>query len=183
MLISPEYAKLNSDLHKTKPSYGTNGAKRIAAIKEIAKEYEIETILDYGCGKGMLKKAAKDLPFQITNYDPAFPQWAALPNNVYDLVLVGDVLEHVEPGLIDNVLEHIYSCTGKIAYLTVATIPAKKFLADGRNAHLIVEPYSWWEEKINRLFDVIKHHKNDRYEGEVIVWATRKDRRYVLRRS
>ena len=34
--------------------------------------------------------------------------------------------------------------------------PAGKTLSDGRNAHLIQKPSSWWLEKIVRYFDVIK---------------------------
>jgi hypothetical protein len=36
----------------------------------------------------------------------------------------------------------------RAVFLVVATRPAKKVLADGRNAHLIVEPASWWLPKI-----------------------------------
>ena len=34
--------------------------------------------------------------------------------------------------------------------------PAGKVLSDGRNAHLIQKPTSWWLEKFIKYFDVIR---------------------------
>ena len=34
--------------------------------------------------------------------------------------------------------------------------PAGKVLSDGRNAHLIQQPSSWWLEKLVKYFDVIE---------------------------
>ena len=34
--------------------------------------------------------------------------------------------------------------------------PAGKVLSDGRNAHLIQEPTSWWLEKFIKYFDIIR---------------------------
>jgi len=33
--------------------------------------------------------------------------------------------------------------------------PAAKVLSDGRNAHLIQKPSSWWLEKFIKYFDII----------------------------
>jgi hypothetical protein len=34
--------------------------------------------------------------------------------------------------------------------------PAEKVLADGRNAHLIQKPSSWWLPRITRYFEVVE---------------------------
>jgi hypothetical protein len=49
----------------------------------------------------------------------------------------------------------------KNAFLIIATSPAKKFLPDGRNAHLIVETPGWWKERIEKNMPGIKivHHQ------------------------
>ena len=49
----------------------------------------------------------------------------------------------------------------KNAFLIIATSPAKKFLPDGRNAHLIVETPGWWKDKIEKNMPGIKivHHE------------------------
>ena len=62
--------------------------------------------------------------------------------------MCSDVLEHIEPELLENVLDDLCGLSQKAVYLCVATRPAKKILSDGRNAHLIVEDESWWLPKL-----------------------------------
>jgi hypothetical protein len=62
------------------------------------------------------------------------------------------VLEHVEPDLLTNVLIDIRGYADKAVYLVISTRPASKFLADGRNAHLIVKPAAWWQEVLTQHF-------------------------------
>ena len=65
-----------------------------------------------------------------------------------------DVLEHIEPDLLDNVLDHLCSLTEIVAFLTIHTGPAAKFLPDGRNAHINQQPMSYWLPKIWSRWDV-----------------------------
>ena len=65
-----------------------------------------------------------------------------------------DVLEHVEPSLIDDVLEDIQRCTLEKAFLTIACYLLDRYCQTDRNAHLIVESPTWWKEKILKLFDI-----------------------------
>ena len=74
-----------------------------------------------------------------------------MPEIPAELVICTDVLEHIEPELIDNVLKHIESLTLKTAYLIIDTLPAQKNLPDGRNAHLIIENQDWWTNKIQTV--------------------------------
>ena len=61
----------------------------------------IKRVLDYGCGKGLL---GLFLPISVYNYDPAMPEWSADPEPE-DYLLCTDVLEHVEPDCIEDVVE------------------------------------------------------------------------------
>lgn len=101
-------------------------------------------ILDYGCGKRTLEEA---LGFPIANYDPAIPGLDEAPQPA-DIVSCTDVLEHIEPDCLPAVLSDIRRVTKRAVFLTIATRPAKKFLADGRNAHLIQQPARWWVEQL-----------------------------------
>jgi hypothetical protein len=65
-----------------------------------------------------------------------------------------DVLEHIEPECLDNVLDHIASLTEAVAFLSIHTGPALKKLPDGRNAHLIQEPAEWWLPKLMSRWDM-----------------------------
>lgn len=150
VLITPAYLDLNRLLHDSNPGYGTSGAKWAPAVDRLARETESRTILDYGCGKGTLRQILElddRAPYSVLEYDPAIPDKNRLPGRA-DLVVCGDVLEHIEPDCLEGVLEHLARLTWKAALLTIATVPAKKILADGRNAHLIVQPAEWWLPKI-----------------------------------
>ena len=72
------------------------------------------------------------------------------------MLISTDVLEHIEPVFLDNVLKDIHETFSKIAFLIIATSPAKKFLPDGRNAHLIVETPGWWKDKLEKNMPGIK---------------------------
>jgi hypothetical protein len=39
-----------------------------------------------------------------------------------------------------------------VAYIVIATRPAKNILPDGRNPHLIIEGKEWWREKLSKYF-------------------------------
>jgi hypothetical protein len=145
--ISESYRKQNADLHKSKSVYGAGGAKWASKVRSIA---DIEdTILDYGCGKGALAKAL--FPRSVMEYDPAIPgKEKCAP---CDIVVCTDVLEHIEPEMLSNVINHLAEMTRKKLLVCIATIEAKKKLPDGRNAHLSLFPASWWKTQLQKLFE------------------------------
>jgi hypothetical protein len=65
------------------------------------------------------------------------------------------VLEHIEPELLDNVLDDLKRCALKGVFLTINMRPAYKTLADGRNAHLIQKPIEWWLPKLMERWDIM----------------------------
>jgi 2-polyprenyl-3-methyl-5-hydroxy-6-metoxy-1,4-benzoquinol methylase len=148
-MISAEYVKLNADLHASNESYGTSGSKYSQQVAALALSLQTEDILDYGCGKSTL---ANNLPYKIKQYDPAVKKYNTLPEPA-DVVVCTDVLEHIEPEFLGEVLDHLQSLVIKKGFFIVATRPARKTLADGRNAHLIVENARWW---LNALWDKFK---------------------------
>jgi uncharacterized Rossmann fold enzyme len=150
LLITPEYADLNRRLHKENVAYGVGGGRHAPAVLAIAESLQTHSILDYGCGKGYLAKA---IDFPIWEYDPAVPGKDEPPRPA-DLVVCTDVLEHIEPDLLDYVLDDIRRCTKKVAYLVIHTGLATKTLPDGRNTHLIREGEEWWRARLSRLFTV-----------------------------
>jgi len=149
MLISPEYAALNAELHREKRSYG-GVFSRAANLIRVAEQFGTKDILDYGCGKGML---AKVIPWPIKEYDPAIPGKDALPEPA-ELVICRDVLEHVEPECLDAVLADLARCVKRCGLFSIATGPSWKTLPDGRNPHLIQRPCGWWKEKLSKHFAI-----------------------------
>ncbi len=151
MLITPAYRALNAALHASNPTYGTSGGKWAKKVDRLARQYEASSVLDYAAGKGTLGTALRDLtphPFYVFfEYDPAIEGKEAPPAPA-DFVVCGDVLEHIEPDCLYAVLDDLRTLARKAILLIVATQPAMKTLADGRNAHLIVEPPEWWFPKL-----------------------------------
>ncbi len=165
MLISDEYRKLNAELHSDQPNYGAGGngaAEDAKFLCSLIEQGPFSTVLDYGCGKGvLLDHIRKSMPnSKIFGYDPAIPDFSDDPP-VCQFTYSTDVLEHVEPTCLNDVLAHIASKTSHGGYLVVSTIPAQKTLKDGRNAHLIVEDCSWWADRIGQHFNIVTEDRHD----------------------
>lgn len=160
-VITDQYRKLNETLHNTNIHYGTSGHLYANEILGLCKKHNITDVLDYGCGKNTL---ANSLPFEIKKYDPAIRAFHEEPEPA-DLVCCTDVMEHIEPELLDNVLTHMKSKTKKLLFMTISTQPAKKTLADGRNAHICLMDSVKWFNKISEYFLIL----NLQRQGELLV--------------
>lgn len=152
--ISEEYRKLNEQLHNDRPDFGANSARWADKMARLASDWQCKTAVDLGCGKGNLKQALRRIsPLQIENYDPAVPEFSTPPAPA-DLVICTDVMEHVEPTYLIAFLENARELANVGAFFNIATRPAKKILADGRNAHLIVRDAYFWLDTLREFFDI-----------------------------
>ena len=173
MLITPEYADLNAKLHDARPDYGTSGRQWAKLVAALSVQVQAESILDYGCGKQTL---AAQLPaLTVIGYDPAVPGLQATPAPA-DLVVCTDVLEHVEPDCIDAVMDDLCRVARHAAFVTVATRPAVKTLADGRNAHLTVQGLDWWRERFLERFDIVDVVEVDGHEFALVLRSLHSER-------
>lgn len=155
MLITEAYRELNRRLHAG-GSFGRRGDKWATAVADLAQREGLVDLLDYGCGQGALRLAlAASLPaLQVREYDPAIVGKDHPPHPA-DLVVCTDVIEHIEPELLDNVLDELRRLSRKRLFVVISTRPAKKLLEDGRNAHLIVEPEALWRPRLEQRFQVL----------------------------
>lgn len=154
MLISETYREQNKELHKG-GNYGISGAKWGQAIRDLAEKVGTRDVLDYGCGQRMLEK---DLGWSIHNYDPCIAGLDSPPAPAW-LVVCSDVLEHIELECLDDVLDDLQRVVMNIGFFVVANRPAKKFLSDGRNAHLIQEGAEWWLPRIFPRFQLLQFNQ------------------------
>ena len=149
MLITPEYIELNRILHEQRKDYGSRA--RVERWRDILKYCDDgDRILDYGCGKGAMRKHLGDI---VTNYDPVTFPGDPEPHPV---VACLDVMEHIEPECLNDVLKHIASLTQKVAYFVICKKEGSKRLADGRPAHLIVETPEWWTDRLSDYFSSVE---------------------------
>ena len=106
-LISKKYRKQNEILHKK--GFGASGHRWADIVIKIIKDYNIKSMLDYGCGQSTLYTAIRDkwnsafTEIEYKEYDPCIPSKKICPGNA-DLITCTDVLEHIEPKFLDNVL-------------------------------------------------------------------------------
>jgi hypothetical protein len=154
--ISEAYLGQQRELHRN-PDYGIASVTFAPIVQQIVSLFGVRSVCDYGAGKRRLQAELQRLgtpPFEYFPYDPVFPEYGeARPA---DLVCCIDVLEHIEPEHLDAVLDELRANMQRVGFLTVHTGAAMKVLPDGRNAHLIQQPSSWWLPRLCRHFEVIQ---------------------------
>lgn len=154
--ITEEYRRLQQELHKN-PNYGIASLTFAPLVADLIRGTKVASVSDYGAGKKNLLKGLANAGIVVPAYhpyDPAFPEYG--PPMSADLVCCIDVLEHIEPELVDNVIAELASITTRLGFFTIHMGPAVKVLQDGRNAHLIQKPSSWWLEKLIRHFEIVQ---------------------------
>lgn len=123
-------------------------------IAGLVNQFGAARLLDYGSGKGyqyLLRRVHERwggiLP---VCYDVGVWQLSERPQGLFDGIICTDVMEHIAEPDVDKVLGDVLSFAGENAFALfgIACRPATKFLPDGRNAHLTVQPPKWWEEKL-----------------------------------
>lgn len=147
MLISDEYRETNRWMLANK-NYGVSGHLWSERVDRFVRGMKAASLLDYGCGRGYLvQNLPADREYKTLEYDPGVSGKECIGEWV-DIVACTDVLEHIEPDCLDDVLNHIFALARRGVFLVVATEEAAKHLPDGRNAHLIVEDSDWWLPKL-----------------------------------
>lgn len=152
-LISDAYREQQTAMH-AKGNYGTASLQYGGLVSKLIDSTKITTLLDYGCGKMMnlSKVLAPGHDVEYTGYDPAIPELSI--KEPAQMVCCIDVLEHIEPEYLDDVLDDLKALVQVCGFFTVHTGPAIKTLPDGRNAHLIQQPPKWWLDKLWQRFSV-----------------------------
>lgn len=156
-LISDEYRRMQTELHKN-PTYGVASVEYAPLVAQVMDATGATELLDYGAGKGRLGDTLRpycNVPLTVHHYDPAIADWSSPPQPCGFVACI-DVLEHIEPLLLDNVLDDLQRVTAGYGVFTVHTGPAVKVLADGRNAHLIQQAASWWLPKFLARFELVQ---------------------------
>jgi hypothetical protein len=150
MLITEDYREQNRKLHASDKTFGVGARKKVGLVIALTEKYGTRDILDYGCGKQDLQSA---LGYEIQNYDPCVSGCDSEPRPAKILVSL-DVLEHIEPELLDNVLQHMKSLMLEAGLLIIAPRKSSAILPNGKNAHRIVQTKKWWVEQVERYFSI-----------------------------
>jgi len=161
-LITEEYREMQRKLHEN-PDYGVASVHYAPLVAQVLQAAGANEMLDYGAGKGRLGQTLRqnhveEGTLNIHHYEPAVPEWSRPPEPCRFVACI-DVLEHIEPHLLDNVLDDLKRVTLGVGVFTVHTEAAVKTLPDGRNAHLIQRPPEWWLPKFMERFTLVTFNR------------------------
>jgi hypothetical protein len=121
-LISAEYQLQQQRLHEN-PNYGTTAQNFGSLVQHLVDNMGITHLLDYGAGHNMSLLRTFKPKHKITYqaYDPGVPEMADAPIPAQMVVCI-DVLEHIEPAYLDNVLDHLAKLTELVGFSTAARL-------------------------------------------------------------
>ena len=156
--LSGKLIPLYREMHEGKRYRGGSTLRKyIADIAQLVAETGTQTILDYGCGKGMqyeedgLHEAWGGI--MPTLFDPAVPGIDVLPDGQFDGVICTGVLEHIPGRELPQAFENLAKYARKWCFLAIGTALAHKSLPNGQNAHVTVKTPEWWMERIDPYFE------------------------------
>ena len=123
--------------------------KLLPAIEELINFLSPKSILDYGCGKGLLVRtlAQKYPTIKVYGYDPGVQEFENLPEDKIDFVINTDVLEHIPQEELPETIQLI-SCLSRNVFFHLNHTKAIAILPNGENAHCTI----WSLEKYYELF-------------------------------
>ncbi|MHA2101453.1 MAG: hypothetical protein ACW99A_22590 [Candidatus Kariarchaeaceae archaeon] len=136
-------------LHQTLPEYGKtgDGHNLINVIEPVLKKNNIQSVLDYGCGKCTLVDTMYVKGFK---YDPAIPYYNILSreaiNNVEAIISV-DVLEHIPDIMLGEDLQFMKGISDKQIHV-INIQPSFHILPDGMPCHLNIKTLDQWKARL-----------------------------------
>jgi hypothetical protein len=125
-------------------------------IIQMIKEYDVNSVLDYGCGHNDLSYTLANTfdNIEFVSYDPGVPHFSKRPSPK-EMTICYNVLQIIEPGDIDNIIEDLHNLTSK--YLLVNISLGGIFQ---RNYEYYVNLF----EKYSSLFVILdKHRQSNEY--------------------
>ena len=166
-----ELLALNKEMHEhghnlpgatpEKTFWGKSLKEHIDPIARLVRDYAARSILDYGSGKAQRYEPLpgepadsrfKSMPAwgtaKVTCYDPAYEPFAGPIEDKYDGVICTDVVEHVADDDIPWILDELFRHARCFVYVVAACYRAGKTLPNGENAHVTLQPPSWWREQM-----------------------------------
>jgi len=166
-VITEQYRRLNALAHRD-PRYGTAARFHGDLVQSVIDRTKARTLLDYGCGKQALRKVVQGVEY--SGYDPAMQGLDSPPESA-DVVYCGDVMEHVEPEFVDDVLADVIRLAHRAAVFVISCAPGNRRLPDGSPAHRSVHSPDWWRRKLDP-FGKLEEHPGIASQPElrVVVW-------------
>ncbi|MDY4841478.1 MAG: methyltransferase domain-containing protein [Alphaproteobacteria bacterium] len=142
-------------LHKSDAEFGTSSPLYYREVCLAIDFLKPKSVLDYGCGKGLLLEQLKKKYPEIFfyGYDPGVEGKDTLPVKTADLVINTDVLEHIPENEIEDVVNQISKISSNVFFGLHHALAGAK-LPNGENAHCTVRPTFWYFNLFDRYFKI-----------------------------
>jgi hypothetical protein len=155
---------LGGTAEETFPGFSLDA--QVQRIKALIDRTAADTILDYGCGKGLqyeprpIKSDTGESWTGIIDYwdigelvcyDPCYERYNKLPEGTFDGVICIDVLEHCPEQDLPWIIGELFGYAGRFVFANVACFPALKRLPNGENAHCTIRPREWWHDLVRGI--------------------------------
>lgn len=142
---------LYTQKHSADSGYGVTAPRHIVPLQRLTEKRKWKTILDYGCGKGVL---SQHIP-GIVNYDFAIPEYCHLPQDKFDAAVCIDVLEHIPESDLPETLEYLKEHALTV-YFYIHLSDSLHKLPNGEPCHCTVKPAAWWIDKLSAYWNHIE---------------------------
>jgi hypothetical protein len=174
------YIGLYKQLHSKDKYYGTTSIRWLPFVQHYVDDLEPKSILDFGCGKSnLLDRIRTGQDTALYRSDPAIPEYSTPPEEVVDMVLNIDVMEHIPESAVDETLQSIRSLSEKV-FFNINCQLAWNTLPDGSNAHCTVYPPEWWRQKLEKYFGHVEEVESGSPKSAIFVtWPSKSH--YVLK--
>lgn len=151
-------------IHESSPEYGA-GSRHFYFVLPILSFLRTKSIVDFGCGKGVLADQIDDLEhFECDKYDPAIPQYDQIPTNTYDCLVNTDVLEHIPEDELHETLKYFPRLSDN-AIVIPHLRKAAQILPSGENAHCTLKSPEEWRGVLRNYYQSVEllPHESDRH--------------------
>ena len=129
---------------------GYGSYQYVDRLQSIAHQHHCETMLYYGCGKGLQYTSKNNFADligikQYALHDPACSQHSTLPEGTWDMVVCLDVLPFIPESDINEVIELMLSRCNKICVVGLQEITHTK----SKKPLVCVQDHAWWQTKLS----------------------------------
>ena len=156
-----EHERVKYERMWARPEYHVCSPGELSAPDAIQTFGRLGTVIDFGCGDGKAIHLFRKAGYRAIGVDhvslmPDTVQsclWslpADLP--VADFGYCADVMEHIPPERVDDVLVNIARHVSRMAYFRIATTPDVMGKLIGETLHLTVQPAHWWLARVSVAF-------------------------------
>jgi len=135
----PDHADINL--------YGCGSGKEMAELNKFLKEPEFNAIdIAPNC---MLDEIKSDKNITFTFYEADLCDMIEVPEMSYGFCV--DVMEHIDPNLVEVTLQRIAEKTRLSCYFSIALFEDTWYT---EKLHLTVKSPTWWNEQISKHFNI-----------------------------